>query len=412
MVYDVVIVGAGASGIMLASILKTKNSKLNVLILEKNKMLGKKLSITGNGRCNLGNLNTNINNFNSNSNLKRFEKYLNTNKDINLELLEHDLNNKNYIDYLKDFGILIKEENKLLYPYSNQALSVCKSFERYLDKVEANIKYEYEVFDIKKTDNIFIINNEIESKNVVIATGGMSYKNTGSTGDGYKLLSKLGHKITKLYPSLVGLKTDYKYIKDISGVRFDCRANLSVDNVIIKEEKGQVQFGCDYLSGICVFNLSNKVKEYLDNKKDVKIIINFVPNYSSLELLNYIKYFSDYKIEDALSCIINNKLATSVCKTLKILEKKVSYLSNDMLEEVIFNLQNMYFNIIDTKDINEAQVTKGGASLDDFDDNLESNKVKGLYAIGEVVDVDGKCGGYNLMWAFTSALIASDKLLV
>lgn len=393
--YDVVIIGLGAAGAMCASYLKKGDNNLRVLVLEKNDKLGKKLSLTGNGRCNLGNIDTNISNFYSSSNLDEF-------KDI--------LASNNYLEFLNKIGILIKEDDKRLYPNTNQAITVCKAFERFLEYKNVNIKYNYEVTDIKYVSDYYLINNDIKSKKIVIATGGISYPKTGSDGFGYELLKKFNHTLEDRYPSLTTLTTDYKYMKDLAGVRSDGISSLIVDNEVMLKEEGQIQFTKDSLSGICIFNLSRNVKEYLKNNKKVIIGIDLAPNYQNNELINYINNFKDYNIEDILSGIINNKLAYTICKDLKIYNKKIKILSNDELTILVNNIKNMKFNIIDTGDFNSSQVTKGGASLSDFTEHLESKHFNGLYAIGEVLDVDGKCGGYNLSWAFNSAIIVSENI--
>ena len=409
--YDVIIVGAGASGVMCALVLKNQNKNLRVLLLEKNDKIGKKLSMTGNGHCNLGNINTDISNYNSSSNLDNFENKLII-KDFDfLNILDNSDDLESYYDYLKQFGILIRKEKDGLYPYSNQAISVCKSFERYLNYLNVEVKYNYEVLNIIKEKDNFVVNDELKCKKIVIATGGKTYPKTGSTGIGYSILKNFGHNITNLYPSLTYLKTNYKYIKDLQGVRTNAIVNLSIDGWIEESEEGQVQFTKDALSGICIFNLSRNVGKYLKENKKVKIIVDLVPDYSQLELLDYIKKFPSYLISDALSCIINNKLANVLAKEMKINGKKVKELDKNKLEGICFNLKNMYFNIIETGDFNTAQVTSGGAILDEFTKSLESKKCKRLYAIGEVLDVDGKCGGYNLSWAFTSAIIVAEDIL-
>lgn len=392
--FDVVIIGLGAAGAMCASYLKKDNNNLKVLILEKNDKLGKKLSLTGNGRCNLGNLDLSFNNFYSSSDLRTFEKLI----------------NNDYIDFFKEIGVLVKEEEKRLYPVTNQAITVCKAFERYLEYKKVNIKYNYEVNDIKHISDYYLINNEIKTKNIVIATGGKSYIKTGSTGDGYRFLKEFEHNIINLNASLTYLVTDYKYIKDLQGVRSDVLTSLIVDGKLIDKEEGQVQFTKDSLSGICIFNLSRNIKEYLKNNIKVNINIDLVPSYKENDLMNYITNFKEYNIEDILSGIINNKLAYALTKDLKIYNKKVKTLSFDETKKLIFNLKNMNFNVIETGGFDTCQVTSGGADLNDFTINLESKKHKGLYAIGEVLDVDGKCGGYNLCWAFNSAIIVSNDI--
>lgn len=410
--YDVIIVGAGASGTFCALSLKYKNPNLNVLLLEKNDKLGKKLLITGNGRCNIGNTNNNIRNYNSSSSLDKFKTILENNDYDFLNVLFNDDDLDNYYYYLNKFGILIKKEDTStrLYPYSNQALTVCKSFERALEKENIKIKYNYDVKKVVKNQDAFIINDDLTCKKLIIATGGKTYSKTGSTGTGYEILKSFAHTITPIYPSLTSLKTNYKYIKELQGVRIDAVVNLSVDGKIIEIEEGQIQFTKDALSGICVFNLSRNVGKYLNQKKDVKLIINFIPDYSEGEIKGYLKGFYGYNIEAALSCMINNKLANVITKELHLSNKKIKELTNTELEGICFTLKNMYFNINKTGDFENAQVTCGGALLDEFTSNLESKKCKGLYAIGEVLDVDGKCGGYNLSWAFNSALIVSNSI--
>ena len=373
--YDVVIIGAGAAGLMCACTLKKNNPNIKFLVLEKNDKVGKKLALTGNGRCNLGNANRSINNYHSSSNLDVFKK---------------ELESGMYLDYLKEFGVYVKEDNGLLYPNSNQAIGVVKAFERY---IEDNIKYNYDIKRIDKED-CFIINNDIKCKYLVIATGGMSYPKTGSTGDGYKLLDKY-HSTVNTKPVLVPLLSDYKYLKDISGVRFDCKVTYHDF-----EEVGQVQFTDYGLSGICIFNLSRYIE------KDI-ITLDLTYNIKDNDLIDFLNKFKNYKIEDALSNVINNKLANVILKELNLLGKKVSDVDLNM---VINKLHNFNFNITGHKDYASAQVTEGGLKLDEFNSDLSSRTCDDLYAVGEVLDVDGKCGGYNLAWAFTSAIIAASSI--
>lgn len=395
--YDVIIVGAGASGCFLALTLKYKNPNLRVLLLEKNDKLGKKILITGNGRCNIGNKNIKIDDYSSNSSLDNLKALIESGSD-------------NYTSLLKVFGVLITNEEDRLYPYSNQALTVCKSFERALLNYGVEVMYNYDVNAIKKENDTFIINNEKGSKIIAIATGGKTYPKTGSTGKGYELLKSFGHSITKLYPSLTSLKTNYKYIKDLAGVRVNAKVSLYDNDDLITEENGQLQFTKDSLSGICVFNLSRYACKML-NHKNLFIKVDYAPDKKADELYNYIKSFSNYTIEDAISCMLNNKLAKVISKDLKLEGKKVTNLKDDDLTKVVNIIKNMTFKVTSTGDFDVSQVTSGGASLEEFTDNLESKKCKGLYAVGEVLDVDGKCGGYNLSWAFNSTLLVANDIL-
>lgn len=396
--YDVIIIGAGASGCFLALTLKYKNPNLKVALIEKNDKLGKKILITGNGRCNLGNTNINIDNYNSSSSLEKFAKSLEKNE---------------YLNYLKNFGILIKKEDAStrLYPYSNQAITVCKSFERALENEKVKLIYNYDVKKVTYENESFVLNNDLKCKKLVVATGGKTYIKTESKDNGYNILKSFGHTITKLYPALTFLKTDHKYIKDLQGVRANVVVSLSADGFIIKKEEGQVQFTKDALSGICIFNLSRDVNKYLKDNKKVEIVVDLVPDYNREYIECYLKEFSDYNVVDAISCILNKKIAQVVSNMLKLSDKKISGLNKSELENISYELKNMHFNIIETGDFKAAQVTNGGAKLDEFTSGLESLKKPLLYAIGEVLDVDGKCGGYNLSWAFNSALIAAEDIL-
>lgn len=396
--YDVIIIGAGASGCFLALTLKYKNPNLKVALIEKNDKLGKKLLITGNGRCNLGNTNINIDNYNSSSSLEKFAKSLQKNE---------------YLNCLKKFGILIKKEDTStrLYPYSNQAITVCKSFERALENENVKLIYNYDVKKATYENSSFVLNNDLKCKKLVVATGGKTYIKTESKDNGYNILKSFGHTITKLYPTLTFLKTDHKYIKDLQGVRANVVVSLSVDESVLKTEEGQVQFTKDALSGICIFNLSRDVNKYLKDNKKVEIVVDLVPDYNRAYIECYLKEFNDYNVVDAISCILNKKIAQVVSNKLKLSDKKISGLSKSELENISYALKNMHFNIIETGDFKAAQVTNGGAKLDEFTSGLESLKKPLLYAIGEVLDVDGKCGGYNLSWAFNSALIAAEDIL-
>ena len=397
--HDVIIIGAGASGCFLAINLKIKNPKLDVLLLEKNEKLGKKILITGNGRCNLGNENEDLKNYNSTSKLDEFNTRL---------------KNNNYLTLLNKIGILTKKEetSSRVYPYSNQAITVCKSFERALEENKVSIKYNYDVKKVKKENETFVINDELRCNKLVIATGGKSYSKTGSTGDGYKILKSFGHKITDLYTSLTYLKTSYKYIKDLAGVRVNGLVKLVIDEKEKLCETGQIQFTKDSLSGICIFNLSRNVSKYIKENKNVNVVADIMPEYKVLELENYLLQFSNYKIEDALSCMINNKISVVITRELNIHGKKVCNLNHDQINKVCFKLKNMKFKITSVGDFESAQVTNGGAYLKEFTPFLESKLVPNLYSVGEVLDVDGKCGGYNLSWAFNSALIVAEKIVI
>ena len=404
--YDVTIIGAGASGVMCALALKEKNKNLKVLLLEKNDKLGKKLSITGNGRCNLGNINNDISNFNSESDLSSFKRLLEIDDFDFLDVLDNTDDKKSYYDYLIRFGILITNEKEYLYPYSMQAISVCKSFERYLKFLNVEVKYNYDVLKVSKNENTFIINDDIKSKMVVIATGGKSYPKTGSTGFGYGVLKSFGHTITDLYPSLTYLKTDYKYIKDLQGVRVNAKTSLSVDGKIEKKEVGQVQFTRDSLSGICIFNMSRflklgKGKTLKDGFKEYEIYLDFMPEFSPAQVEDFLREQDKRGLsgESALNSVVKEKLARAVAGRI---------LSD---ENPARQIKALKFTPKMPKGWETAQVTRGGVALSEVDGiTMESRKVPGLYFAGEVLDYDGPCGGFNLNHAWITGIKAGRGL--
>ncbi|MEG2351400.1 MAG: aminoacetone oxidase family FAD-binding enzyme [Bacilli bacterium] len=384
--YDIVIIGAGASGLLCASNIIKNNSSLKVCLLEKNDKIGKKVLITGNGRCNLGNANVLLNNYSSNSSLKRFEK---------------ELISSSYLDFFKEIGLITKHIGDKLYPYSMQASTVVEVLEK---SVKANVEIinNFIVKRIIKKDDIFIINNEIKAKKIIVATGGKSYPKTGSTGDGYNLLKSFGHKITCLYPSLVALNLAF-----VSGVRFDGNVSLIINDNVIKAETGQIQFNKDNISGICVFNISRDVKKYLNDGKMVFINIDIMPEYDASSLKKYLKKFPEETVYNFLTGIINNKLAKLITKENNLSQIIIKQLDEEKTNSLINKVHGLKFQIIDTLNFDSAQVTSGGVCIDEFTDNLESKIVDNLFVIGELLDVDGACGGYNLNFAFTTAMIVS-----
>ena len=215
-----------------------------------------------------------------------------------------------------------------------------------------------------------------------------------------QLLNKY-HSLINPIPALAPLLSENKYLKDVLGVRCDCKVSLIKDNKVLCEELGQVQFIDHGLSGICIFNLSR----YFE--KGSYVNIDLIPNIIDEDLIEFINKFNTYTIEDALSNVINNKLAKVAAKQLNILGKKVRDID---VKLVVNQLHNLKIDTFDTKGFGSAQITRGGLKLDEFNADLSSKICDNLYVIGEILDVDGKCGGYNLSWAFTSALIAANSI--
>lgn len=384
------IIGGGYSGVI-SAIYASKNAE--VTILERNSSLLKKLLLTGNGRCNYFNEDMSLDKFHSYS-----EEYI---KDIVTEERIKEVENFYY-----RLGLYPKVKNGYYYPYSNHASSVRDLLISKLNELNVNIKLDYLVNSIEIIDNKFVINNELIFDKIILGTGGMAYPKTGSDGIGYDLLKDLNHNITKLSPSLVQVKSDNKYLKELSGIRCEAKLTLYRNNEVIKEEIGELQFTDYGISGICTFNISAR----LNDIKNEYILVNFMP--IDISDFNLFMNTSKNTVFERLEGILNYKLIKVILKLSNINENlKYSELTNKQKEDLINNLYNYKVNIIGTKSFDNSQVTKGGLNLNEINiSTMESKKIKGLYIVGELLDLDGDCGGYNLTLSFITGLIAGSNI--
>lgn len=381
----IIIIGSGASG--LAAGISLLRCGYDVTILERNNISGKKLLLTGAGRCNF---------FNSDQNIIHYHS---SDKDILAKIITSD-NIHLVEDFITSLGIVPKVKDGYYYPFANQAYNMKELLERtYLD-LGGKIKYNYLVEKIEKKSSLFLINDTISCDKLILATGSKAYKMTGSDGIGYQLAKKFNHHIVKVLPSLTSLITREKI--NLKGVRVDAKVTLYEDGVKVREELGQVQFTDYGLSGICIFNLSYyAVKGLNKNKKEV-ITIDLMPFMDKVS-------FKNKKVYDLLLGFLPNKMIDYILKTLNI-SKDVYYedLSNDKKQELTKILKEMEFNITSYKEFDFSQVCSGGVSLREINPlTMESIFVKNLYIIGELLDVNGDCGGYNLTFAFLTGILTS-----
>lgn len=390
---NIIIIGAGPSGMMCA--IKAKNENNNVTIIEKNDKAGKKLLLTGSGRCNYANEVVNeVCYFTENSDL--VSKIINSN--------EIDLMHKE----LESIGIYPDIINGYYYPYSHNSASVNNLLIAKCKSKGINFIFNEEVNDIKKISTGFKINNKYECEKLVIACGGKSYPKTGSDGNLYPNLENIGIKFIKMYPCLTQIKTDP--IKELSGVRLNAKVSLFDNDKLISCETGELQF-IDYgVSGICVFNLSGYVKD----NSNLTIKINFLPftNDAGSFIEERMKLLENLSLINAFESIINYKVLKYIFKKTNISEtaryKSLTENEKKLLREY---LTSFTLKVYGTNDYDKAQVTMGGVPLTDINiSTMESNIVKNLYLIGEILDLTGKCGGYNLMQCFITGLIAGRNI--
>lgn len=384
----VIIVGGGASGLMCALNSKTNNNE--VIILERNNMPGKKILMSGNGRCNFFNDDQDINRYHSNSNLDSIFTIENVNRVLN---------------FFNELGVKYTTKNGYYYPYSNKSETINNTLINECIKKGVEIKCEYEVTSIKKEDNKFIINDELEGDILVLSTGstsGLNYENFY----GYTFLDDFNLDIVRTLPSLTKLVCEGNFFNKWNGIRTKAKVSSYNNDVLLKEESGEILLTDYGISGICVFNISRDIVRLLDDGKNASVKINFLEDISIEDLFN-----KDLTIKETLDRVLDEKLVDVIINKYHIpRDKNYDDLNNEEKNNLRHGLYEFELNIIDYKDFKSSQVTQGGLSLDEVNDNFEVKNIDNLFVIGELLDIDGDCGGYNLTSAFLTALKASDKI--
>ena len=396
----VAVIGGGASGVIAA--LKA-SEHADVILIEGNNKIGKKILITGNGKCNFWNKVIDTTKYNSN----------------NLSFLNGLLARQDevYNFLTKTLGITPTEKNGYIYPRSKTASSLSEALSRALNNRNVDILYNLKVKHIKISDNAIILslsdNTELKVDKVIVATGSKAVSKTGSDGSGYDLLKALGVKIVPVTPALVHLKISDDEKKLWSGVRCDAKLTIIKDDKHTKEERGEIQLTDYGISGIVTFNISSLVSNLLINHDKININIDFIPEIDNLE--NFFeeknRYMNAPTIEELLETIFNYKLLQAILRRADL--KKEMKWSNLNIEEkgkLINAIKNFQVDVIGTEDYDKAQVCRGGVSLSEIDNTFSLKTNKNIKVIGEILDVDGKCGGYNLAFAFISGYIAGDEI--
>lgn len=397
----VVVIGGGASGII-ASLKASENA--DVTLIEGNNKIGKKILITGNGKCNFWNNSICINKYNSN----------------NINFLENILTRKDKVyNYLTNIlGITPFEKNGYIYPYSKTASSIVETLDRELKKRNVDILYGLKVTKIEIEDSSKIKlylsdDTTIKADKIIIATGSKAASKTGSDGSGYDLLKELGVDIIPVSPSLVPLKISDSEKSLWGGVRCDVKLTVSKDNIPIKEELGEIQLTDYGISGIVTFNISSIVSKYLLEHNNFNVSIDFLKEVKDVAQFLEEKNTSmkASSLEELLETIFNYKLLQALLRRANLKkDDSLKNLKQDEKERLIAAIKNFEITVTGTEDYEKAQVCRGGVSLNEIDNSFSLKKYKNIKVIGEVLDVDGDCGGYNLAFAFISGYIAGDEI--
>lgn len=403
---EIAIVGAGASG-MMAALMADRYNK-SVLLIERNDRVGKKLLATGNGKCNF-----------SHQNISKEDYYGTLAEAFDIWFNQYGV--QDVLSFFVSAGMVWKEKNGYLYPYSEQAATVLDTLRYRLLSSGVQLLTETCIDEVVMEEDgngykfRLLVNKKpvVRCKKLILATGGMASPTTGSDGTGYELARQLHIPYIKPVPALTKLVCSDSYCKELAGVRSEAYISLYLGEQKLADEKGEVQFTEYGLSGIPIFQISRIVSANLPSSgQEHTCHVDFFPKYtvSQLEEILQNKMEACMKggltVEAFLSGLMHKKVAGLLGKQMKLrYQDPVNEAMKAKLQGLAALCKDFVFHIKDVKGFDQAQVTAGGIGMAEVTEHLESKRVEGLFFAGELLDMDGKCGGYNLQWAWTSGAI-------
>ena len=393
----VCIIGAGASG-MAAALAAAENPNAEVILLERQARVGRKLLATGNGRCNLTNTHAAQRGYHGED--AAFVKQA-------LAAFDPDA----VRDWFRQMGLFtVAEDSGRVYPYSDQANSVVDVLRLALCKPNIQLLTGFEVQKIRREESGFSVSGAeqtIRCDKLIVACGGLAGTKLGGSMSGYKLLGKMGHKSTRLRPTLVQLKCGWDGVISLKGVRANCYVEILRDGEVFSRSRGELQFTEYGLSGPVIFEVSRDAC-YGSGSWSAKL--DFLPDYEEADLAAELERRRQTELpeEELLTGILHNRLGRVLTRAAGVKNKKfVQELSDYELQQVCGAVKGFEIELTEPMGMDHAQVTAGGMRTEQFDPaTMESRLVPGLYACGEVLDIDGDCGGYNLQWAWSSGRCA------
>jgi predicted Rossmann fold flavoprotein len=405
------VIGGGAAG-MLAAIAAARRGH-KVVLLEKNEKLGKKLYITGKGRCNLTNA----------CDRDTFFEQVVTNPKF-LFKAYHTFSNYDVMDFFEQLGLPLKvERGNRVFPESDKSFDVIAVLKKELESQSVMVRYHSEVTGILTRDGAFYGLNVNNSKEpllgdaVIIATGGLSYPMTGSSGDGYRFAKGIGHTVTPLFPSLVPLHTKEDYVKDLMGLSLkNVEVTVTSGTKQIYRDFGELMFTHFGVSGPVILSASSFLIPYLQNKEPVTLSIDLKPALTPEQLdariLRDFEEFKNKQFKNSLDHLLPNKLIDVIIRLSPInSEKKVNSITKEERLALVELLKRVTFHITRLSDYNQAVITKGGIQVKEVNPStMESKLVKHVYFAGEVLDLDALTGGYNLQIAWSTAYLAGQSV--
>ena len=403
----VIVLGGGPAG-MMAAIAASKNN--NVLLIEKNEKLGKKLYISGKGRCNLTNA----------KDISEFFDYIPGNADFLYSSL-YTFTNQDTVNFFNNLNVKLKvERGDRVFPLSDKSSDIIKAMERKLKENKVEILLNSPVKKFLHNDghisSVQILDETvIPGDYFILTTGGKSYPQTGSTGDGYKMAKELGHNVNKLKPSLVPIQIDEDWVKDIQGLSLK-NVDLYIKDLndkILYSEFGEMLFTHFGISGPIVLSASRTVSSYLDKYK-LKVVVNLKPALSFEELDTRIQRdftkFSNKNFKNSLYELLPKKIIPTIIDLCKINpDKKVNSITKNERQNLVHIIRNLTMHIKDLRPIEEAIVTSGGIDVREINpSNMHSKLIDNLYFAGEIIDIDGYTGGFNIQIALSTGFSAGN----
>ena len=394
---NVCVIGGGAAG-MLAALTAAENGH-RVLLLERQSRVGRKLLATGNGRCNLSNYHVSPAHYHGGAGFCDFA------------LSQFDVGKT--LQYFASLGLLtVSEASGRIYPMSNMAGSVLDVLRYALERPEIDLQTGQTVTAVRKIPEGFSVKTETDTfsaRCLILAAGGAAGSKVGGGMDGYRLAKSLGHHRTALYPSLVQLKTDPTYPRALKGVKAQCGISICRGSQVLARNSGEVLFTEYGVSGPAIFDLSRSVSA---GGSDLTCLLNFFPDWEEAEVLHWLSQRqAAHEASTLLTGSCHTRLGQMICKSAGFTNQRAAGLTRDDLRRIARQATHFALPITGTCGFDQAQVTAGGLDTSEFDPRtLQSRLVPGLYACGELLDIDGDCGGYNLQWAWSSGRLAGKLL--
>ncbi len=400
--YDLAIIGGCSAGLAAAINAKRLYPQKKIVIIEKLPRIGKKLLATGNGKCNITNLQANS------------HSYVNKNF---AEFAMESYPPEKIIEFFSSLGLLTYADScGRVYPESNMAASVVDALRFEIERLDIDVFCDTPVTEIKKSKGEFFINNEFCSEKVIICAGGKSSAPQGSDGSGYILAKSLGHSITKTVPALVPLCASPEITKPLKGVRAR-NVNLTlIGKEILAKTSGEILFTEYGLSGIAAMELAAYAQKYIDSVKGNPFTyIDFLPEMSYDRLVDYLKSLNNIKgfcsLDNVMTGILPKALGIAICKACKLYkqDRLISSLNEREIRQIAEKTKKFPLEVTGTRGFLNSQVTSGGIKTEEINEKtMESRLCKNLYFAGEIIDVDGACGGFNLQWAWASGMLAGE----